>query len=82
MKIIPLNELGPEESAEILSVGGRGVIKRRLLEMGIVPGNSITMVRFAPLGDPLEYKLEGCLLSLRREEAKGVMVIVKERGDE
>jgi Fe2+ transport system protein FeoA len=44
------------------------------MEMGIVPGSVINVVRYAPLGDPLEIKLKGCLLSLRKEEAELVEI--------
>ncbi|MBI5464233.1 MAG: ferrous iron transport protein A [Ignavibacteriales bacterium] len=49
-------------------------LRRRLLEMGLVTGSKISLVRFAPLGDPLEISLRGYRLSLRKEEASRVLV--------
>ena len=68
-------------------VGGRAVVravacgrqvKRRLLEMGLLPGTHVDIVRVAPLGDPLELRLRGYALSIRRTEARGVLVEVVE----
>ena len=66
-----------------MSVNQCGVIKRfiiegddceRLEEMGITPGENVMVVRYAPLGDPIEIKIRGYLLSLRREEAERIEV--------
>ena len=68
-----------------MSINDSGTIKRfviegddceRLEEMGITPGEKVTMVRYAPLGDPIEIKIRGYLLSLRKEEADRIEVIL------
>lgn len=56
------------------SVGGAG---RRLFDMGVVPGAEIRIIRVAPLGDPIEINVRGFNLTLRREEAMGVIVEVE-----
>ncbi|MBT9160163.1 MAG: FeoA family protein [Dehalococcoidia bacterium] len=71
-----LNELKPGEGARIVKVGGGGAIRRRLLDMGLVSGSDIVMERVAPLGDPIEIKVKGYNLSLRKEEASGIQVEV------
>lgn len=71
---IPLSELGVGEKAEILRVGGRGEIKKRLLEMGVVRGTTVEVERVAPLGDPIEIRLLGYHLSLRQSEAREIRV--------
>lgn len=53
-------------------IGGTGALHRRLLEMGVTPGVTITLVRTAPLGDPLEIRLRGYALTLRRESADAI----------
>lgn len=61
-------------SGQVTAVGGEPGLRRRLLEMGLVPGTTITALRRAPLGDPLELSVRGYLLSLRIEQAKLVSV--------
>ena len=66
-----LDRLAPGESGVILSVGSdHGPVKRRLVDMGLTPGVSITLRKVAPFGDPLELTLRGYELSLRKEDAK------------
>lgn len=69
-----LSQLQPGERATICEVGGNGALRRRLLDMGVVPGAEVEVVRVAPLGDPVEYMIKGYRLSLRRSEAARVAV--------
>jgi Fe2+ transport system protein FeoA len=69
-----LDELAIGHRAEVVSVGGPGRIAMRLLEMGFVPGTGVELVKTAPLGDPLELRIRGYHLSLRRAEAAHVRV--------
>lgn len=69
-----LSELEPEEHGTIQQIGGRGALRKRLLDMGVVPGAEIEVVRVAPLGDPIEYMVKGYRLSLRRSEAAHVSI--------
>jgi Fe2+ transport system protein FeoA len=55
-------------------VRGSHALRRRLLDMGVVPGEEIEVIRIAPLGDPVEYMVRGYRLSLRRSEAAQVLV--------
>ena len=55
-------------------VGGNGAIRRRLMDMGLINGVDVEMLKAAPLADPVEYKLRGYHLSLRRSEARMVEV--------
>jgi len=71
-----LSELKPKERGRIVKVGGGGRIHRRLLDMGLVSGSEVEMERVAPLGDPVEIRIKGYHLSLRREEAANVQVEV------
>jgi ferrous iron transport protein A len=58
----------------VVSVGGARAFRRRLLELGVLPGVPIQKTRVAPLGDPLEIEVRGASLSLRRAEARCVQV--------
>jgi len=74
---IPLSELKPGEKGVISKVLGDSEVRRRLLDMGLTRGTEITVVRRAPLGDPVEFLLKGYNLSLRKRESENVYVLVK-----
>ena len=72
-----------EKTLAELAVGGRAritgftlaaEIRQRLMEMGLTKGAECQLVRFAPLGDPVELKVRGYNLSLRKSEAQGILV--------
>ena len=73
---VKLSELKPGEEGIVVRVEGPPTLRRRLMEMGVVRGTRIRMVRKAPLGDPIEYEVKGYNLSLRAREADGVYVEV------
>ena len=72
-----LNDLKPGSKGKIKKVDGQGNLKRRLLDMGILPGSPVEVIKLAPLGDPVDIKIKGYHLSLRKEEAKQISVIVE-----
>ncbi|RLE53300.1 MAG: iron transporter FeoA [Candidatus Methanomethylicota archaeon] len=74
--IVRLSEVKVGQTARILRVEGRGSLRRRLIEMGVEPGALIKIERIAPLGDPIEVKVKGYYLSLRKSEACKVLVEV------
>lgn len=76
MAVKPLSDLKPGQRGIISKVGGSGHIHRRILDMGVVPQTEVEVVRVAPLGDPIEVKIKGYHLSLRKEEAANVYVEV------
>ena len=70
-----LEDLKPGESAVITSVGNtRGAVKRRLIDMGLTPGTSVYIKKIAPFGDPVEVRIRGYELSLRREDLSQIHV--------
>jgi ferrous iron transport protein A len=71
-----LDQLKLGQRARIESLAGHDGIGQRLLEMGLLEGEEIEVVAFAPLGDPIEIRLRDCRLSLRRSEAARVQVTV------
>ena len=69
-----LSQLRPGETGVISHVSGKGAIRRRMIDMGIVPGMAIEVAKLAPLGDRMEIKLKGFHLSLRKNEAELIQV--------
>lgn len=67
-----LADLRVGESGRVTTLDGPAVVVDRLLEMGLTQGTPVSVVRFAPLGDPMEVKVRGYLLSLRKVDARAV----------
>jgi ferrous iron transport protein A len=70
-----LSELPAGRSARVTHVNGGSRVARRLMEMGIIPGIPVEVVKTAPFGDPIEVRVRGYSLAMRRSEAEGVEVI-------
>lgn len=77
---VPLGELPTGSETRVVEIRGGGKHQRRLLDMGFVPGAEVTVIRKAPLGDPVEYRVKGTSVALRREDAG--TVLVEEPGNE
>ncbi len=75
---VTLDRLPVGASGRVASVGGSGPVARRLMEMGVVPGAPVRVVKFAPLGDPLEVRVRNYHLALRRSEAETIMVVASD----
>lgn len=75
-----LNDLLPGENGVVVAIKGEGAIKRRLVDMGLTPGVQIFVRKVAPLGDPIEIHLRGFEMSLRRDDAKKILM-EKTKGD-
>ncbi len=69
-----LDKLSVGDSATITVVGGEGALRCHLLDMGLIPRTRVTLTRVAPLGDPLELRLRGYTLTLRKEDAAMIEV--------
>lgn len=74
MNECPLHRLSPGKGGVVRRVEGDSRVKRRLLEMGLTSGARVALVRVAPLGDPIEVRVRGYRLSLRRQEAQSITV--------
>lgn len=70
-----LSELEIGKSAIIESVGGDGALRQHFLDMGVIPGAEVTVVKYAPLGDPIELLIHGYQLTLRLEEARQIEIV-------
>jgi ferrous iron transport protein A len=77
--VTTLNTLAHGTEARVVSVDGDGAIARRLMEMGVVPGAPVCVIKAAPLGDPIEVRVRGYHLALRRAEAQTITVVTGDR---
>lgn len=69
-----LRDLRPGDEGVVLSIGEKGPLRRRIMDMGVTPGAEIRVVKVAPLGDPIEVTIRGYELSLRKEEASQIQI--------
>ena len=76
MSIVKLADMKPGVSGVVEALEGHGNIRHRLVDMGVVKGSHITVVKVAPLGDPVEVKVKGTALALRKNEAAMISVAV------
>lgn len=70
-----LKELGIGKSGIIAAVGGDGVLRCRLLDMGLIPHTKVTVQKIAPMGDPMEIRLRGYELTLRLDDAAKIEIL-------
>ena len=73
---VSLDGLRAGTPARVLAVRGEGAVARRLMEMGVVPGAPVRVIKAAPLGDPLEVRVRDYHLALRRSEAQTISVVL------
>lgn len=71
-----LAQLKPGEKGKITAISTIGPLKRRLMDMGVLIGEEVKVVKIAPLGDPMEVTIKHYQLSLRKKEAQGIAVEV------
>ncbi|MEW6387160.1 MAG: FeoA family protein [Thermodesulfobacteriota bacterium] len=71
-----LAKLSPGARGRITKIGAIGPMKRRLMDMGVLVGETVTVEKIAPLGDPIEITVKAYKLSLRKSEAEGIAVEV------
>ena len=67
-----INDLKIGESGIIDKVGGEGLLRLRFLDMGLIPGTQVLLQKVAPMGDPIQLRLRGYELSIRREDAERI----------
>ena len=72
---LSLAEIPAGKPARVLRINSAGAVARRLMEMGVAPGAPVMVIKSAPLGDPLEVRVRGYHLALRRAEAQTIEVI-------
>ena len=67
--MLKLSEMNVGETGRIIKVNGTGIIRKRLLDMGVTPSSIVYLRKKAPLGDPIEITIRGYELTLRKEES-------------
>ncbi len=72
--MMTLKDLNPGQQGVVFSIGEKGPMRRRLMDMGVTPGVSIKVIKVAPLGDPIEVNIRGYELSLRKTEAENIQM--------
>lgn len=72
--MLRLDQVEPGRTVKVVHLHGRGLSRRRLLAVGMVPGALVVVLRRAPLADPVEYRVKGSDFSIRRREARMVEV--------
>ncbi|MBQ3276299.1 MAG: ferrous iron transport protein B [Oscillospiraceae bacterium] len=77
-----LRDLRPGESGRITAVGGQGALRQHFLDMGVIPGAVVTVVKLAPMGDPLELRIHGYELTLRLADAEKIQLLPEAAGEE
>lgn len=73
-----IDDLKIGQSGVISQVGGEGPLRLRFLDMGLIPGTGVELVKIAPMGDPIQIRLRGYELTIRREDAR--QISLKEDG--
>lgn len=76
--IIPLYHLPVGKSAIVNSIQAEGIIRRRILDLGLVPGTKVESLRVSPSGDPKAFKIRGAVIAFREEEGTKILVAYKE----
>lgn len=69
-----LDELKPNECATVVSIAGSGQLRQRLTAMGVTPGAWLVVRKYAPLGDPMEIRIRNYSLSIRKQDARDILV--------
>ena len=77
-----LRELKPNQSARIEAVGGEGALRQHFLDMGMIPGAEVTLIKLAPMGDPMELRIHGYELTLRLADAANIDVTLIDKKQE
>jgi len=73
-KVMTVADLKPKQKGVVIKVNRRGILAKRLAEMGIGRGASVEFERVAPLGDPIDIKIKGYHLTLRKNEAADIVI--------
>lgn len=76
-----LKELAVGKSGIIAAVGGEGLLRCRLLDMGLIPKTKVTVQKIAPMGDPMQIRLRGYELTLRLDDAAQIEIVPEVSGE-
>ncbi len=74
LTVMTLDRLPIGKTAKIISVGGEGALRLRLLDMGLIPKTEVKIIKIAPMGDPIELFIRGYSLTIRLDDAKKIEI--------
>jgi Fe2+ transport system protein FeoA len=77
MVTITLDQLQPNQTATVTGLSATGLNRRRMLDLGIVPGTLIEVALKSPLGDPVAYRIRGAVIALRKLQARDIQIILR-----
>jgi len=77
-----LSELEPGDTGVVVKIGGSSSTRRRIMDMGVVRGTRVVLIRRAPLGDPVELEIKDYNLSLRKREAENIYIELEDAQSE
>jgi Fe2+ transport system protein FeoA len=77
--VLTLDQLKPGQSAIVANLSATGLNRRRMLDLGILPGTKVEVELVSPLGDPVAYRVRGSVVALRREQAREIEVTPQPR---
>ena len=78
--MMTLRQLPIGKSARLLEIKGQGALRQHFLDMGLIPGSEVTLVKLAPMGDPMEIRLRGYELTLRLDDAAKIDILPEVTG--
>lgn len=76
-KVISLHDLPVGSTATVNSIQAEGITRRRMMDLGLVPGTRVEALRISPAGDPRAYKIRGAVIAFRKEEAHKILIEFK-----
>lgn len=71
-----LKDLKPGQEGTVSGIGEKGPVRKRIMDMGVTPGAMVKVIKVAPLGDPIEINIRGYELSLRKDEASQIELLI------
>lgn len=74
MGVKTVDRMKTNERGVVQKISAKGILKKRLMELGIMPGKTILLKRIAPLGDPVDIEIDGFQISIRKQDAKFIEV--------
>ena len=81
-KIVSLHDLPVGGSAIVTSIRAEGLTRRRMMDLGLIPGTRVEAVRISPAGDPKAYRIRGAVIAFRKEEAHQVLInLINHKGE-
>jgi Fe2+ transport system protein FeoA len=79
--VLTLDRLIPDQTATVVRLISQGADRRRMMDLGILPGTKVEVEMVSPLGDPTAYRVRGAVVALRRDQASAIEIRLDRQGD-